>query len=67
MGARPQLARTQCAYARMLLDGGSASPAERRRARDLLASVERTARTLGLKRILARTREAREGRGSGIE
>jgi DNA-binding winged helix-turn-helix (wHTH) protein/tetratricopeptide (TPR) repeat protein len=52
MGVRPQLARTEYAYARMLLGGESTSPADRRRARGLLASAEKTAQDLGLRRML---------------
>jgi len=52
IGARPHLARTQCAYARMLLDADSTSAAERERAGDLLARAETTARELGMKRLL---------------
>jgi hypothetical protein len=57
MGARPHLARTEYAFARMLLGGDSTSTADRQRARDLLAHAERTAQDLGLKRILELAQE----------
>jgi DNA-binding winged helix-turn-helix (wHTH) protein/tetratricopeptide (TPR) repeat protein len=50
IGARPHLARTQYAYAGMLLDAEFISPDERSRARHLLARAEGTARELGMKR-----------------
>jgi N-acetylglutamate synthase-like GNAT family acetyltransferase len=52
IGARPHLARTQHAYARMLLGADPISSAERGRARELLACSEATARELGIKRLL---------------
>jgi DNA-binding winged helix-turn-helix (wHTH) protein/tetratricopeptide (TPR) repeat protein len=52
IGARPHLARTQCAYARMILDTDSISADERGRAGDLLARAETTARELGMRRLL---------------
>jgi len=52
IGARPHLARTQCAYARMILDAESIPADERGRAGDLLARAETTARELGMKRLL---------------
>ena len=51
LGARPHLARTELEYARMLLGGDSVSSSEHRRAQDLLASADETARDLGLTRI----------------
>lgn len=48
MGALPYLARTEYAYAQLLLDGESNSAADRSRARELLADARKTARELGL-------------------
>ena len=64
IGARPHLARTQYAYARMLLEVDPIAPDERGRARELLARAEATARELGMKRLLelvARGRTLRWG------
>jgi len=61
IGARPHLARTQYAYARMLLEADPIAPDERERARELLTHAEATARELGMKRLLELTRA--EGRG----
>jgi len=52
IGARPYLARTQHAYARMLLGADSVEPDQRDRAQELLARAEATARELGLQRLL---------------
>jgi tetratricopeptide (TPR) repeat protein len=62
IGARPHLARIECAYARMLLDADSISSGERGRARELLARAEVTARELGMKRLLELAREQGRGR-----
>ncbi|MBW1687985.1 MAG: hypothetical protein JRS35_23355 [Deltaproteobacteria bacterium] len=57
IGARPQLARTQRAYAQMLLADESAATEERRRARELLTEAQATARELGLNRLLEQVRQ----------
>jgi DNA-binding winged helix-turn-helix (wHTH) protein/tetratricopeptide (TPR) repeat protein len=62
IGARPHLARTQYAYARMLLETDAISADESGRARDLLARVEATARELGMKRLVELARATGRGR-----
>jgi tetratricopeptide (TPR) repeat protein len=52
IGARPHLARTQYAYARMLLEADPIASDKRERARELLAGAEATARELGMQRLL---------------
>jgi tetratricopeptide (TPR) repeat protein len=62
MGAKPWVARTQLAYAQMLLTrrrGG-----DRGRARDLLADAVRIADTLGMPVVAARARELRAAAGA---
>ena len=54
MGARPSLARTEYEFARMLTERAGVSFDARRRSRELLASSERNARELGMKRLLER-------------
>jgi DNA-binding winged helix-turn-helix (wHTH) protein/tetratricopeptide (TPR) repeat protein len=62
IGARPHLARTQYAYARMLLNAAPISGDEQGRIREMLAGAEATARELGMKRLLDLVRG--KGRGS---
>jgi hypothetical protein len=62
IGARPHLARTQYAYARMLLNAAPISGDEQGRIREMLAGAEVTARELGMKRLLDLVRG--KGRGS---
>jgi tetratricopeptide (TPR) repeat protein len=64
IGARPHLARTEYAYARMLLGADSISADEEGRARDLLGHAEATARELGMKRLLELVRATGRGRRS---
>jgi tetratricopeptide (TPR) repeat protein len=61
IGARPHLARTEYAYARMLLQTDPIASDEHGRARDLLARAEATARELGMTRLVELVRA--EGRG----
>jgi hypothetical protein len=60
IGARPQLARTQRAYAQMLLAGEPVPAEERRRARELLTGAEATARELGMNRLLEQVRQVND-------
>ena len=55
MGARPWVARTELAYADMLL--ARRARGDRARARELLADAARTAETLGMPVVAGRARE----------
>jgi len=63
--ARPQLARTQRAYAQMLLAGEPVAAGARRRARELLTEAQATARELGLKRLLEQVRQVENRKPEG--
>jgi tetratricopeptide (TPR) repeat protein len=57
IGARPHLARSQRAYAQILLAGEPVSADRRRRARELLEQAQTTARELGMNRLLEQVRQ----------
>jgi tetratricopeptide (TPR) repeat protein len=57
IGARPHLARSQRAYAQMLLAGEPVAADQRRRARELLEQAQTTARELGMNRLLEQVRQ----------
>jgi tetratricopeptide (TPR) repeat protein len=57
IGARSHLARTQRAYAQMLLAVEPVPAGDRRRARELLSEAVATARELGMNRLLEQVRQ----------